>query len=226
MRPINAVVDVSNYVMLDLGQPNHAYDLERLGGGGILVPPGPAGRGAGNAGRHRAGARVRRTASSATPTGVAVGVGGIMGGASAEIATDTRRVLLEAAWFTPMAIARTGKRLGLHSEARVRFERGVDPEVAPAAVARFVSLLASVAAERAGAGRAQSGRGRAGAGRGGAAGRAGPGRGRAGGGRVGAERGGAGRAQSGACCGAAPWWISAIPSTCRCHRSFGSVPTG
>ena len=67
-----------------------------------------------------------------------------MGGASAEITADTRRVLLEAAWFTPMAIARTGKRLGLHSEARVRFERGVDPQVAPAAVDRFVSLLAAI----------------------------------------------------------------------------------
>ena len=59
-----------------------------------------------------------------------------------EIGPATRRVLLEAAWFSPMAIARTGKRLGLHSEARVRFERGVDPEIAPAAVDRFVSLLA------------------------------------------------------------------------------------
>ncbi len=143
MRPINAVVDVSNYVMLDLGQPNHAYDLERLGGGGILVRRGRPGE------VLETLDGVERALGSedcviCDADGVAVGVGGIMGGASAEIAADTRRVLLEAAWFTPMAIARTGKRLGLHSEARVRFERGVDPEVAPAAVARFVSLLGDI----------------------------------------------------------------------------------
>ena len=68
-----------------------------------------------------------------------------MGGSGSEIGSGTRRVLLEAAWFNPMAIARTGARLGLHSEARVRFERGVDPEIAPSAVDRFVALLAAVA---------------------------------------------------------------------------------
>jgi len=143
MRPINAVVDVSNYVMLDLGQPNHAYDLERLGGGGILVRRGRPGEVL-----ETLDGIERQLGSEdcviCDADGVAVGVGGIMGGASAEIAADTRRVLLEAAWFTPMAIARTGKRLGLHSEARVRFERGVDPQIAAAAVDRFVSLLCDI----------------------------------------------------------------------------------
>jgi phenylalanyl-tRNA synthetase beta chain len=144
MRPINAVVDVSNYVMLDLGQPNHAYDLHRLGGGGILVRRGRPGE-------------VLETLDGVErklqeddcvicdADGTAVGVGGIMGGANAEIAEDTTRVLLEAAWFSPMSIARTGKRLGLHSEARVRFERGVDPEIASHAVDRFVALVSEVA---------------------------------------------------------------------------------
>ncbi len=143
MRPINAVVDVSNYVMLDLGQPNHAYDLEQLGGGGILVRRGAPGESLTTLDG------VARTLEAddcviCDAEGVAVGAAGIMGGARAEIGPATRRVLLEAAWFSPMAIARTGKRLGLHSEARVRFERGVDPEVAPAAVDRFVALLGSV----------------------------------------------------------------------------------
>ncbi|MGH9056588.1 MAG: phenylalanine--tRNA ligase subunit beta [Acidimicrobiales bacterium] len=144
MRPISAVVDVSNYVMLDLGQPNHAYDLDRLGGGGILVRRGNPGE-------------VLETLDGVSRSlgpedcvicdaaGTPVGLGGVMGGASAEIAGGTRRVLLEAAWFNPLAIARTGIRLGLHSEARVRFERGVDPALAPAATERFVALLASVA---------------------------------------------------------------------------------
>ncbi len=143
MRPINAVVDVSNYVMLDLGQPNHAYDLEQLGGGGILVRRATSGESLttlDGAARSLEG----DDCVICDADGVAVGVGGIMGGARAEIGPATRRVLLEAAWFSPMAIARTGKRLGLHSEARVRFERGVDPEVAATAVERFVALLGSV----------------------------------------------------------------------------------
>ncbi len=187
MRPINAIVDVSNYVMLDVGQPNHPYDLALLGGGGILVR------------RARPGETIetldgvsRRLEGDdcviCDATGVPVGIGGIMGGAGAEIGPDTKRVLLEAAWFAPMAIAKTGKRLGLHSEARVRFERGVDPEVAPAAVERFVGLLAAVAAERAGGGPgAERGGGGPGAERGGG----GPGAERGGGG-PGAERGGGG----------------------------------
>ena len=143
MRPISAVVDISNYVMLDLGQPNHAYDLERLGGGGILVRRGRQGetlvtldgveRGLGS-----------EDCVIADANGAGVGVGGIMGGAHSEISETTERVLLEAAWFTPMAIARTGKRLALGSEARSRFERGVDPEITLASVERFIGLLASI----------------------------------------------------------------------------------
>ena len=145
MRPISAVVDVSNYVMLDLGQPNHAYDLDQLGGGGLLVRPGELGETLVTLDGVERELRVDDCVIG-DATGAPVGVGGIMGGSKAEIGPTTRRVLLEAAWFLPMAIARTGTRLGLHSEARVRFERGVDPEMAPAAVERFVALLASVAA--------------------------------------------------------------------------------
>lgn len=143
MRPINAVVDISNYVMLDLGQPNHAYDLDRLGGGGILVRRGrPAETLVTLDGVER---RLQPDdCVIADANGDGVGVGGIMGGADSEISGSTTRVLLEAAWFTPMAIARTGKRLGLGSEARSRFERGVDPQITLASVERFVGLLASV----------------------------------------------------------------------------------
>lgn len=143
MRPISAVVDVSNYVMLDVGQPNHAYDLDLLGGQGILVRRGRPGE------RLETLDGVERDLGPddcviCDADGRAVGVGGIMGGAHAEIGAATRRVLLEAAWFDPGAIARTGKRLGLQSEARVRFERGVDPEVAGRAADRFVALLRAV----------------------------------------------------------------------------------
>jgi phenylalanyl-tRNA synthetase beta chain len=144
MRPINNVVDVSNYVMLELGQPNHPYDLSLLGGGGLLVR------------RARPGETLE-TLDGVTRTleaddcvicdaaGTPVGIGGIMGGASSEISPATTTVLLEAAYFTPMAIARTGKRLGLFTEARSRFERGTDPAVIDLAIARFASLLPGVA---------------------------------------------------------------------------------
>jgi phenylalanyl-tRNA synthetase beta chain len=142
MRPINNVVDVSNYVMLDTGQPNHAYDLDRLAGGGLIVRRAHEGEtlvtldGA----ERRFGPEDLLICDGASQP---VGVAGIMGGASSEISDETTSVLLEAAWFSPMAVARTGTRLGLTSEARHRFERGVDTELAPRAVARFADLLAA-----------------------------------------------------------------------------------
>jgi len=142
MRSINPVVDVSNYVMLELGQPNHPYDIDRLGGRGLVAR---------RAGDGETIVTLDGTARRLTPQdcviadgeGVAVGIAGIMGGATAEISSETTTVLLEAANFNPQAIAATGKRLGLLSEARTRFERGVDPEVADRAISRFVELLGS-----------------------------------------------------------------------------------
>ena len=139
MRPINALVDISNYVMLELGQPNHPYDLAKVPGGGL---------------------RVRRAAqgeSLVTLDGVtrsltnedllicdahdgAVGIAGVMGGAACEIDPATTDVLLEMAWFEPIAISRTTRRLGLRTEASARFEKGCDPEVIDLATARFAAL--------------------------------------------------------------------------------------
>jgi phenylalanyl-tRNA synthetase beta chain len=149
MRPLNAVVDASNYVMLELGQPTHPYDLDRLGGPGLLVRRarrgeslvtldgvtrtlGVPGRGLGDTGED---------CLICDADGTPVGIGGVMGGASSQITESTTRVLLEAAYFTPMAIARTSKRLALRTEASVRFERGCDPWAIDRAVARFCSLV-------------------------------------------------------------------------------------
>ncbi len=140
MRPINNVVDVSNYVMLDVGQPNHAYDIDCLAERGLIVR------------RARSGETLvtldgveRRLVDDdlliCDGASAPVGVAGIMGGADSEISETTTSILLEAAWFAPMGVARSGKRLGLTSEARHRFERGVDPEIAPRAVRRFAELL-------------------------------------------------------------------------------------
>jgi phenylalanyl-tRNA synthetase beta chain len=143
MRPINSVVDASNYVMLELGQPTHPYDLDLLPGGGFVVRAARPGETL-----ETLDGVTRRLGEGAYPdclicdaAGTPVGIAGIMGGASSEISETTSRVVLEAANFTPMAIARTSKRLSLRSEASHRFERGVDIEGIERAVARFIELV-------------------------------------------------------------------------------------
>ena len=155
MRPINNVVDASNYVMLELGQPTHPYDLDRLGGGGLRVRaarPGEAVVTLDGVTRTMGERSVgvgddRRDCLICDAGDAAVGIGGVMGGATSEIGPGTTRVLLEAAYFTPMAVARTSKRLGLRSEASARFERGCDPEGIDRAVARLCELLAATAGD-------------------------------------------------------------------------------
>jgi phenylalanyl-tRNA synthetase beta chain len=145
MRPINAVVDASNYVMLELGQPNHTYDLAKVPGGALRV------RWAREGETIRTLDDVDRVLTAgdgviADGDDRAVGIAGVMGGASTEISGTTTSVLLEMAWWDPMSIARTSGRLGLRSEASMRFERGADPEVAEVAALRFAELLAPTGA--------------------------------------------------------------------------------
>ena len=149
MRPISNVVDASNLVMLELGQPTHPYDAARVAGGHLGVraarvgetlttldeverPLAQPGRGLGDAGED---------CVIVDGNDTVIGLAGIMGGASSEISGDTTDVLLEAAYFDPMTIARASKRHGLRSEASNRFERGVDPTLALVAAGRFVALL-------------------------------------------------------------------------------------
>jgi phenylalanyl-tRNA synthetase beta chain len=144
MRPINSVVDASNYVMLELGQPTHPYDLDRLPGRGFVVraaKPGETLETLDGVAR-RLGDGPYSDAVICDASDTAVGIAGIMGGASSEIWEGTSTVVLEAANFTPMAVARTSKRLGLRSEASHRFERGVDLEGIERAVDRFCELVA------------------------------------------------------------------------------------
>ncbi len=139
MRPISLAVDVTNYVMMLLGQPLHAYDLDSLSGE-IVVR------------RARAGERlttlddVERQLDGEdlliTDGGeVVLGLAGVMGGASSEVSSTTRNVLVEAAHFDPVTIARTSRRHRLVSEASKRFERGVDPAVADRAAQLACDLL-------------------------------------------------------------------------------------
>ncbi len=140
MRPLNNVVDVSNYVMLECNQPNHPYDFDTLGGGGFIVK------------RAKPGEEivtlddVTRTMSAddlliCDADSVPIGIAGIMGAKNTEIRDTTTTVALEMAWFEPNAIMASANRLGLRSEASARFERGVDPFGMGRAGSRFVELL-------------------------------------------------------------------------------------
>ncbi|MEA2624468.1 MAG: phenylalanyl-tRNA synthetase beta chain [Candidatus Binatota bacterium] len=146
VRSINNVVDVTNYVMLERGQPLHAFDLDRVSGARLVV--------------RRAGAdRTIRTldgvehaldpddlviADAERPVALA----GVMGGADSAVGDATRDVLLEAAHFLPAAVRRTSRRLGLRSEASYRFERSVDVEGVPSAADRAAELFARLAGGR------------------------------------------------------------------------------
>ncbi|MCY4630179.1 MAG: phenylalanine--tRNA ligase subunit beta [bacterium] len=141
MRPINFVVDLSNYVMLEIGQPSHAFDADLVPGGALGVRRAAEGEQVetldGVVRTLDAGDGVIVDASDR-----AIGIAGVMGGATVEISSGTQVVLLEAAWWNPTDIARTSRRLGLRSEASARFEAGVDPEIAPWALERFAELAA------------------------------------------------------------------------------------
>jgi len=138
MRSISLPVDITNYVMLELGQPIHAYDLDTLKGG-ITVRRATKGE------KLTTLDEVTRNLDPEdlliTDESGAIGLAGVMGGGSTEISDTTTNVLVEAAWFDPVSIARTQRRHKLPSEASKRFARGVDPLVAEAAAERVVELL-------------------------------------------------------------------------------------
>ncbi len=147
VRCISPVVDVTNYVMLELGQPLHAYDLGSLQGG-IVVRL---------ASENEKLTLLDEREIDLTPDVLviaderrAVGLAGIMGGAHTAVRADTRDVFLEGAHFAPAAIAGRARAFGLHTDASVRFERGVDPELPAIAVERATALLLQIAGGKSG----------------------------------------------------------------------------
>jgi phenylalanyl-tRNA synthetase beta chain len=143
LRPISNVVDATNYVLWELGQPLHAYDYETVADGTIVVR------------RARAGERFTTLDGQERPLDPsmlliadprrAIGLAGVMGGANTEMTEGTTRVLLESAWFAPASIRRTSRALGLRTDAAYRFERGADVEMLPTASARAAALIAELA---------------------------------------------------------------------------------
>ena len=139
VRSVSLAVDVTNYVMLELGQPLHAYDLAKLRGSIVVrrAMPGERVRTLDDVDRATHPDDLLITDDSG-----AIGIAGVMGGATTEIDATTSQVLIEGAHFTASVISRSARRHGLLSEASRRFERGVDPEVASVAVQRAADLLA------------------------------------------------------------------------------------
>jgi phenylalanyl-tRNA synthetase beta chain len=152
LRAINNLVDVTNYVLLEFGQPLHAFDFERLRGGEIIVrlPKSGERRFTTLDGQER-----ELTAETLLICGGEgpVALAGIMGGLDSEVTGETTRVLLESAYFNPRTIRRTAKRLGLSTEASYRFERGVDPDGVIHALERATQLMCQVGHGRVAAGR-------------------------------------------------------------------------
>jgi phenylalanyl-tRNA synthetase beta chain len=143
MRAVNAVVDATNYVMLERGQPLHAFDLDRVEGGRIVVRCGVAGEPFttldGVERRLDAGDLV--IADARRPVALA----GVMGGRDTEVSATTTALLLESAFFTPATVRRTARRLGLLSQAAYRFERRVDPAMVGPALDAAAALTARIA---------------------------------------------------------------------------------
>ncbi len=146
MRPLNNIVDITNYVLLEMGHPLHAFDYDRLRGGRIVVARAAQGE------RMETLDGVERELDDAMllikDGEGAVGIAGVMGGRNSEISQSTTRVLLESAYFSPASIRRTSKKLGLSTEASYRFERGADCENTVPAIARTCYLIEQLAGGR------------------------------------------------------------------------------
>ncbi len=142
-RPINNIVDITNFVLLELGQPLHAFDLHKLKGKRIIVR------------RAKQGEKIETLdgvereldtemlviADDERPVALA----GVMGGANSEVDSNTSEILLESAYFDAARVRLTRTQLGLHTEASARFERGADWEMAPLAIDRAAQLIAELA---------------------------------------------------------------------------------
>ena len=143
MRPISNIVDITNYVMLEYGQPLHAFDYDEIRGKKIIVRRAAEGEAVVTLdGVERA---LSEDMLVIADTAGSVAIAGVMGGANSEVTPETTSILLEAANFNPASIHYTGRRLQLPSEACMRFERGIRPELTLPALKRATQLIAELA---------------------------------------------------------------------------------
>ncbi|MBL7031909.1 MAG: phenylalanine--tRNA ligase subunit beta [Nitrospira sp.] len=143
IRPASNIVDITNYVLLEIGQPMHAFDLDKLAGGKILVKQ------AGDINKFRTLDDEERKISKETlliwDAEKPVAIAGVMGGGNTEVSDSTVNILLESAYFQPSSVRRTSRTLGLSSESAYRFERGVDKEAVILALDRAAELIVELA---------------------------------------------------------------------------------
>lgn len=144
MRPINNIVDITNFVMLEYGQPLHAFDISQIHGGRIIVENGAAGE------KFTTLDEEERTLSSdmlmIKDAERSIAVAGVMGGLNSEITEDTKTIIIESANFDGDSVRKTAKKLGLRTEASARFEKGIDPELTEAAADRVCRLIELIGA--------------------------------------------------------------------------------
>lgn len=142
LRPVNNIVDITNYVMLELGQPLHAYDLDKLPSKSIVVRKAHDGEKmlCIDGKERQATSEVLAITSGDTPVGFA----GIMGGKDSEISDSTKNIALEAAWFKPARVRRGSRLIGLSSDSSLRFERGVDLRGVKSALERATDLIIDI----------------------------------------------------------------------------------
>ena len=144
VRPISNIVDITNYVLLELGHPMHAFDAAKLRGGEIRVRRAKQGESITTLdGKARALSTDMLVIADAER---AEAIGGVMGGADSEVTSLTKQIVFEAAWFQPSSIRATSKKLGLKTEASMRFERGMDITAPGRAMARALQLLEQIGA--------------------------------------------------------------------------------
>ncbi len=143
LRPISNVVDITNFILMETGQPLHAFDASKIEGGKVVV------RSASEGDKFVTLDGVERTLSSGDlmicDTVKPMCIAGIFGGLDSGITESTTSVFLESAYFDPVSIRRTSKRLGIKTDASFRYERGADPEMIPYAAARAVLLMQELA---------------------------------------------------------------------------------
>lgn len=156
VRPINNVVDVTNFVMLEYGQPLHAFDADALAGGGSVVRVRHAREGERLTTLDGVDRELAPHMLLITDGERGIALAGVMGGLATEVSAGTTRVLLESARFAGRSVRRTSRELGLRSEASLRFEKEVNPEAVIPALNRAASLLCALAGGRVLAGHAEA----------------------------------------------------------------------
>lgn len=141
-RPINNIVDLTNYILFELGQPLHAFDRHKLSGDQIRVRLAAAGESIAtlDGGQHTLSSEMLVIADAHKPVAIA----GVMGGANSEVDDNTTCLVLESANFHPTHVRRTAAALGIRTESSMRFEKGLDPYQTQTAVRRFVTLLLEI----------------------------------------------------------------------------------